>query len=66
MAAAKLKIKITSKPAALGEIDRAKLKLENDLGLLKGKQKELTEQLDHEDSLMTRIRSTKEEVICCV
>lgn len=41
-------------------------KLENDLGSLKEKQKELTEQWDREKNLMTRIRSTKEEVICCV
>lgn len=38
-------------------------KLENDLTLLKEKQKELTEQWEHEKSLMTRIRSIKEEVI---
>lgn len=38
-------------------------KLENDLNSLKQKQKELTEQWDHEKSLMTRIRSIKEEVI---
>ncbi|KAK1385692.1 hypothetical protein POM88_023427 [Heracleum sosnowskyi] len=37
-------------------------KLENDLGSLKGKQKELTEQCDLEKNLMTRIRSTKEEI----
>lgn len=45
-------------------------KLENDLNTLKQKQKELTEQWDHEKALMTRIRSVKEEVIficshCC-
>lgn len=43
-------------------------KLENDLALLKQKQKELTEQWDHEKALMTRIRSVKEEVFlhyCC-
>lgn len=38
-------------------------KLENDLSLLKQKQKELTEQWDSEKVLMTRIRSIKEEVI---
>ena len=38
-------------------------KLENDLALLKQKQKELTEQWDREKALMTRIRSIKEEVI---
>jgi ATP-dependent Clp protease ATP-binding subunit ClpB len=38
-------------------------KLENDLTLLKEKQKELTEQWEHEKSRMTRIRSIKEEVI---
>ncbi|KAL8115851.1 hypothetical protein AgCh_022376 [Apium graveolens] len=37
-------------------------KLENDLGSLKEKQKELTEQWDREKNLMTRIRSTKEEI----
>lgn len=46
-------------------------KLENDLALLKQKQKELTQQWDHEKALMTRIRSVKEEVFlhsvgnCC-
>jgi ATP-dependent Clp protease ATP-binding subunit ClpB len=38
-------------------------KLENDLSLLKQKQKELAEQWDSEKVLMTRIRSIKEEVI---
>lgn len=38
-------------------------KLENDLSLLKQKQKELAEQWDSEKGLMTRIRSIKEEVI---
>lgn len=38
-------------------------KLESDLSSLKQKQKELTEQWDHEKVLMTRIRSIKEEVI---
>jgi ATP-dependent Clp protease ATP-binding subunit ClpB len=38
-------------------------KLENDLTLLKQKQKEFTEQWEHEKALMTRIRSIKEEVI---
>lgn len=38
-------------------------KLENDLASLKQKQKEVTEQWDHEKSLMTRIRSIKEEVM---
>lgn len=38
-------------------------KLENDLTLLKQKQKELTEQWEREKALMTRIRSIKEEVI---
>ncbi|XP_061365242.1 chaperone protein ClpB4, mitochondrial isoform X1 [Gastrolobium bilobum] len=37
-------------------------KLENDLSLLKQKQKELTEQWDSEKVLMTRIRSIKEEI----
>ncbi|KAH7523977.1 hypothetical protein FEM48_Zijuj06G0069500 [Ziziphus jujuba var. spinosa] len=37
-------------------------KLENDLASLKQKQKEVTEQWDHEKSLMTRIRSIKEEI----
>ncbi|GKV03175.1 hypothetical protein SLEP1_g15528 [Rubroshorea leprosula] len=37
-------------------------KLENDLSLLKQKQKELTEQWDREKVLMTRIRSIKEEI----
>lgn len=41
-------------------------KLETDLGSLKEKQKELTEQWDREKNLMTRIRSTKEEVIYCI
>ncbi|XVE97351.1 hypothetical protein REPUB_Repub03eG0012200 [Reevesia pubescens] len=36
-------------------------KLENDSNSLKQKQKELTEQWDHEKALMTRIRSIKEE-----
>lgn len=39
-------------------------KLENDLVSLKEKQKGLTEQWDREKNLMTRIRSTKEEVMC--
>ena len=38
-------------------------KLENDLNSLEQKQKELSEQWDHEKALMTRIRSIKEEVI---
>lgn len=38
-------------------------KLENDLSLLKQKQKELTEQWDSEKVFMTRIRSIKEEVM---
>ena len=38
-------------------------KLENDLSLLKQKQKELTEQWDSEKVLMTKIRSIKEEVM---
>lgn len=37
-------------------------KLENDLTALKQKQKELNEQWDCEKSLMTKIRSIKEEV----
>ncbi|XP_068652200.1 chaperone protein ClpB3, mitochondrial [Aristolochia californica] len=37
-------------------------KLESDLTSLKQKQKELSEQWEHEKSLMTRIRSIKEEV----
>lgn len=37
-------------------------KLENDLAALKQKQKELNEQWDSEKSLMTKIRSIKEEV----
>lgn len=37
-------------------------KLESDLGLLKDKQKELAKHWEHEKSLMTRIRSIKEEV----
>ncbi|KAG2700282.1 hypothetical protein I3760_07G224500 [Carya illinoinensis] len=37
-------------------------KLENDLALLKQKQKELTELWEHEKVLMTRIRSIKEEI----
>ncbi|KAL1811076.1 hypothetical protein ACET3Z_021141 [Daucus carota] len=37
-------------------------KLENDLVSLKEKQKGLTEQWDREKNLMTRIRSTKEEI----
>ncbi|MCH88445.1 chaperone protein ClpB4 mitochondrial-like, partial [Trifolium medium] len=37
-------------------------KLENDLSLLKQKQKELAEQWDSEKVLMTRIRSIKEEI----
>lgn len=37
-------------------------KLENDLSLLKQKQKELAEQWDSEKVLMTRIRSVKEEI----
>ncbi|KAJ4959383.1 hypothetical protein NE237_026494 [Protea cynaroides] len=37
-------------------------KLENDLDSLKKKQKEFTEQWDHEKALMTRIRSIKEEI----
>ncbi|XP_004501376.1 chaperone protein ClpB4, mitochondrial [Cicer arietinum] len=37
-------------------------KLENDLSLLKQKQKELAEQWDSEKGLMTRIRSIKEEI----
>lgn len=38
-------------------------KLENDLSLLKQKQKELSEQWDNEKVFMTRIRSIKEEVM---
>lgn len=38
-------------------------KLETDLETLKEKQKELSEQWEHERGLMTRIRSIKEEVI---
>jgi len=38
-------------------------KLENDLSLLKQKQKELAEQWDNEKVFMTRIRSIKEEVM---
>jgi ATP-dependent Clp protease ATP-binding subunit ClpB len=78
------KLKITSKPTALDEIDRSVLKLEmerlslkNDtdkasrdrldrlvaeLDLLKNRQKELTDQWEHEKSVMTRIQSIKEEV----
>ncbi|XP_062164323.1 chaperone protein ClpB4, mitochondrial [Alnus glutinosa] len=37
-------------------------KLENDLTLLKQKQKEFTELWEHEKALMTRIRSIKEEI----
>ncbi|BAT90677.1 hypothetical protein VIGAN_06195500 [Vigna angularis var. angularis] len=37
-------------------------KLENDLSLLKQKQKELAEQWDNEKVFMTRIRSIKEEI----
>lgn len=37
-------------------------KLENDLSLLKEKQKELSKQWDSEKGLMTRIRSIKEEI----
>ncbi|XP_031102917.1 chaperone protein ClpB3, mitochondrial-like [Ipomoea triloba] len=37
-------------------------KLESDLSSLKQKQKELTEQWEHEKNLMTRIRSIKEEI----
>ena len=37
-------------------------KLENDLLLLKQKQKDLTDQWEQEKVLMTRIRSIKEEV----
>ncbi|KAL6985187.1 Chaperone protein ClpB3, chloroplastic [Sarracenia purpurea var. burkii] len=37
-------------------------KLESDLGSLKQKQRELTEQWEHEKVLMTRIRSIKEEI----
>ncbi|KAG6741789.1 hypothetical protein POTOM_055068 [Populus tomentosa] len=83
-AAAKLKMEITSKPAALDGINRSVLKLEmerlslkNDtdkaskdrlsrldaeLSLLKKKQAELTEQWEHEKSVMTRIQSIKEEI----
>lgn len=39
-------------------------KLEADLVSLKEKQKELTEQWEHEKNLMTQIRSIKEEVCC--
>uniref|UniRef100_A0A7N0TAS0 Clp R domain-containing protein n=1 Tax=Kalanchoe fedtschenkoi TaxID=63787 RepID=A0A7N0TAS0_KALFE len=38
------------------------LKLENDLSALKAKQKELNDQWEHEKSLMTKIRSIKEEI----
>ncbi|KAF8035718.1 hypothetical protein BT93_C1675 [Corymbia citriodora subsp. variegata] len=37
-------------------------KLENDLNLLKQKQKELTEEWEIENALMTRIQSIKEEI----
>ncbi|KAG6543345.1 hypothetical protein Mapa_015259 [Marchantia paleacea] len=37
-------------------------RLENELELLKGKQKDLTDQWEHEKSVMTRIQSIKEEV----
>ena len=40
-------------------------KLESDLESLKQKQKELTEQWEHEKVLMNQIRSIKEEVILC-
>nr|TKS08301.1 hypothetical protein D5086_0000105460 [Populus alba] len=48
-AAAKLKMEITSKPTALDEINRSK-------------QAELTEQWEHEKSVMTCIQSIKEEI----
>ncbi|CAM8970132.1 unnamed protein product [Rhodiola kirilowii] len=38
------------------------MKLENDLNSLKAKQKELNEQWEHEKSMMTKIRSIKEEI----
>lgn len=38
------------------------MKLETDLNALKAKQKELNDQWEHEKSLMTKIRSIKEEV----
>lgn len=37
-------------------------RLETELTLLKGKQAELTEQWEHEKSVMTRLQSIKEEV----
>lgn len=37
-------------------------RLESELVALKGKQKELTDQWEHEKSVMTRIQSIKEEV----
>lgn len=39
------------------------MKLETDLNALKAKQKELNDQWEHEKSLMTKIRSIKEEVM---
>ncbi|KAJ1421456.1 P-loop containing nucleoside triphosphate hydrolase [Sesbania bispinosa] len=60
-AAAKLKMEITSKPTALDEINRLN-RLEAELSLLKEKQAELTEQWEHEKSVMTRIQSIKEEI----
>ncbi|CAA6657424.1 unnamed protein product [Spirodela intermedia] len=72
-AAAKLKMEITSKPTALDEIDRSVLKLEMErLSLTNDTDKasrdrfreagELTEQWEHEKSVMTRIQSIKEEI----
>ncbi|EEE56444.1 hypothetical protein OsJ_05634 [Oryza sativa Japonica Group] len=57
-AAAKLKMEITSKPI---ELDERLSKLEADLESLKQKQKNLSEHWEYEKSLMTRIRSIKEE-----
>ncbi|RWR77248.1 ClpA/B family [Cinnamomum micranthum f. kanehirae] len=66
-AAAKLKMEITSKPTALDETDRSVLKLEMErLSLtndtIKHPKIELTEQWEHEKSVMTRIQSIKEEI----
>lgn len=39
-------------------------RLETELSLLKEKQAQLTEQWEHEKSVMTRLQSIKEEVCC--
>ncbi|KAK3211374.1 hypothetical protein Dsin_016080 [Dipteronia sinensis] len=66
-AAAKVSIKMGSKPIELDELEKAiekerSLKVENDLNALQQKQKELNEQWGREKDLMARIQSIKIDV----